>query len=725
MNERSDRLYQLLPSVYRQRDAELGQPLRALLRVISEQVNIVEDDISQLYENWFIETCDDWVVPYIGDLVGFRVVHEAGEPGSPSTSEGLQRNKILIPRREVAHTIRNRRRKGTLSVLEMLARDVSGWPSRAVEFYQLLGVAQNINYRHLDRGRTVDLRVGDALDRINGPFDELAHTVDVRSINSHRTDGRYNIPSVGLFVWRLKPYSITRAPAHKLDTRGSRRAGKNRFTFSALTNDQQLYTLPVNEPAPTHIADEMNVPTVIRRRAFEERASDYYGPGKSLMIWLNDLKTPISVDHIVSADLSHWTYRPMGDQVAVDPVLGRIILADERTVEDLYVSYHYAFSADVGGGEYERPLRPSSGRKVYRVSKQGASAEARYASIQAALDAWSNEPDQHQYRDVIIEIEDSDVYTEYLEIKLKMGQRLELRAANGARPVIRMENKYISGGEAFTVNGIDAPDETGPAPQFIMDGILIMGRGMQVKGRLGRVLLRHCTLVPGWSLDCDCEPENEMDPSLILSDTTARLAIEHSIVGTILQDQNEVKTDPLDINISDSIIDAIKLEYDALGVNTVGHLVAHAVLTIRRSTVLGQIAVHAIDLAENSIFQGHVLVARSQRGCMRFCYAPANSHTPRRYHCQPDGVLAGLMDEGQKAQAEMRVRPQFNSVRYGTPVYCQLAVTCAEEITRGADDGSEMGVFHDLFQPQREANLRTRLDEYTPAGMNAGFILVN
>jgi hypothetical protein len=725
MNERSDRLYQLLPSVYRQRDAELGQPLRALLRVISEQVNIVEDDISRLYENWFIETCDDWVVPYIGDLVGFRVVHEAGEPGSPSTPEGLQRNKILIPRREVAHTIRNRRRKGTLSVLEMLARDVSGWPSRAVEFYQLLGVAQNINYRHLDRGRTVDLRVGDALDRINGPFDELAHTVDVRSINSHRTDGRYNIPSVGLFVWRLKPYSITRAPAHKLDTRGSRRAGKNRFTFSALTNDQQLYTLPVNEPAPTHIADEMNVPTVIRRRALEERTSDYYGPGKSLMIWLNDLKTPISVDHIVSADLSHWTYRPVGDQVAVDPVLGRIILADERTVEDLYVSYHYAFSADVGGGEYERPLRPSRGRKVYRVSKQQASADAKYASIQSALDAWSNEPDQHKYRDVIIEIEDSDVYTEYLEIKLKMGQRLELRAANGTRPVIRMENKYISGGEAFTVNGIDAPDETGPAPQFIMDGILIMGRGMQVKGRLGRVLLRHCTLVPGWSLDCDCEPENEMDPSLILSDTTARLTIEHSIVGTILLDQNEVKTDPLDINISDSILDAIKLEYDALGVNTVGHLVAHAVLTIRRSTVLGQVAVHAIDLAENSIFQGHVLVARSQRGCMRFCYAPSNSHTPRRYHCQPDGVLAGLKDEGQKAQALMRVRPQFNSVRYGTPVYCQLAVTCAEEITRGADDGAEMGVFHDLFQPQREANLRTRLDEYTPAGMNAGFILVN
>ena len=66
--------------------------------------------------------------------------------------------------------------------------------------------------------------------------------------------------------------------------------------------------------------------------------------------------------------------------------------------------------------------------------------------------------------------------------------------------------------------------------------------------------------------------------------------------------------------------------------------------------------------------------------------------------------------------------PQFNSTRYGTPTYCQLGHACAEEIKRGADDASEMGAFHDLFQPQRAANLRARLDEYTPAGMNAGII---
>jgi len=73
----------------------------------------------------------------------------------------------------------------------------------------------------------------------------------------------------------------------------------------------------------------------------------------------------------------------------------------------------------------------------------------------------------------------------------------------------------------------------------------------------------------------------------------------------------------------------------------------------------------------------------------------------------------------------IRVTPQFNSARYGTPTYCQLAHTCAEEIKRGADDESEMGVFHDLFQPQREANLRVRLDEYVPAGADVDIIVAS
>src|SRR5512135_1542160 len=125
MNDRSDRLYDLVPAIYRLRDAEQGYPLKALLRVMSEQVNVVEDDIRQLYDNWFIETAQDWVVPYLGHLIGYQPVHEAGLPGNPATAEGAARNRRLIPRHEVADTVRFRRRKGTRPILEELAETVA------------------------------------------------------------------------------------------------------------------------------------------------------------------------------------------------------------------------------------------------------------------------------------------------------------------------------------------------------------------------------------------------------------------------------------------------------------------------------------------------------------------------------------------------------------------------------------------------------------------------
>jgi hypothetical protein len=113
---------------------------------------------------------------------------------------------------------------------------------------------------------------------------------------------------------------------------------------------------------------------------------------------------------------------------------------------------------------------------------------------------------------------------------------------------------------------------------------------------------------------------------------------------------------------------------------------------------------------------------------------PDKCRTPRRYRCQPDGVIAAvkarITDDQARQTAEIaneiqRVEPQFTARRYGSPAYAQLSLDCAVEITRGADDESEMGAFHDLYQPQREASLRTRLAEYTPAGMSVGIIFAS
>jgi hypothetical protein len=317
------------------------------------------------------------------------------------------------------------------------------------------------------------------------------------------------------------------------------------------------------------------------------------------------------------------------------------------------------------------------------------------------------------------------------------NQTLQLRAANRARPVIRLLDWQTALPDDLSVTGASGS-------RFTLDGLLITGRGVHVEGDLTTLTIRHSTLVPGWSLDPDCEPRRPAEPSLELYNTRACVVIEHSIVGSIQVSQDEVKTDPIQIRISDSILDATGADCDdplCEAVGAPGWPLAHAILTVERSTVFGRIYTHAIDLAENSIFMGRIKVGRRQRGCMRFCYVTPVSRTPRRYNCQPDlaeraieeelGETARQMhlpepseDEIAAAQQreQLRVRPQSNSMRYGTPTYCQLADTCAEEIKRGADDESEMGMFHDLYQPQREANLHARLDEYTPADMEAGII---
>ena len=73
MKHTAQDLYNLLPAIYRIRDEEGAGALRSLVSVFAKQAGVVESDIAQLYENWFIETCEDWVVPYLGDLIGVRV----------------------------------------------------------------------------------------------------------------------------------------------------------------------------------------------------------------------------------------------------------------------------------------------------------------------------------------------------------------------------------------------------------------------------------------------------------------------------------------------------------------------------------------------------------------------------------------------------------------------------------------------------------------------------
>ncbi|HEY8201908.1 MAG TPA: hypothetical protein VII47_11190 [Actinomycetota bacterium] len=745
---RSDRLYDLLPAIYRMRDADQGYPLRALLAVVAEQVNLVEDDILQLWNNWFVETAEAWAVPYIGDLIGYRPVLDAGEAGSQPTEQGRALLRVLTPRREVANTIRYRRRKGTLALLEQLASDIAGWPARPVEFFKLLAWTQNLNHLHLHRARTAELRNANVLDLLDGPFDRTAHTVDVRRINSHRTIGRYNIPSVGVFVWRLRSYSVTRSPANC-----SEADGPHCFTFSVLGQDTPLFAKPRARTRPTAIPGELSLPTPIRRRGFDEHPSRWYGPSRSFAIWADgwagfDPDVPIPVSAIIPADLTGWRYVPPHRHIAVDPVLGRFAFPPNQLPrKGVRVTYHYGFPADIGGGEYDRPIsdpsphpagpdgKPPPKPSLYRVGRGQT-----LTRIGDALAKWRTDNPE----DAVIELTDSGVYVEPVQIALSAGQTLQIRAANRVRPVIRLLDWQTDLPDSMTI-------AMGAGSRFTLDGLLVTGRAVQVTGPQNndngepgdgegkpdgspppicssQLVIRHCTLVPGWGIDCDCEPMRPAEPSLELSGVRSKVRIEHSIVGSIQVTEERLHTDPIPLTITDSIVDATGPEKEAIGAPGAG--IAHVLLTMARCTVFGIVDVHAMALGCNSIFNDCVHVARRQIGCMRFCYVPPGCRTPRRYHCQPDLVVQAVKDRGLDPAAQdreiaaetLRVRPQFVDTRYGRPAYAQLALTGAAEIKEGADDESEMGVYHDLFEPQRRANLEARLDEYTPAGMDVGLI---
>lgn len=100
----ADKLGNLIPAVYRAEDTDQFDakgPLRELVNRIGVRAAILRRGIDRLWEDQSIETCDDWVIPYIADLLATNLVNSLDSHGQ---------------RIDVAKTIYFRRRKGTLAI---------------------------------------------------------------------------------------------------------------------------------------------------------------------------------------------------------------------------------------------------------------------------------------------------------------------------------------------------------------------------------------------------------------------------------------------------------------------------------------------------------------------------------------------------------------------------------------------------------------------------------
>jgi hypothetical protein len=401
--EKVDRLYHLLPAIYRIRDEEQGGQLRALLAIVESELDSIEGDIEDLYENWFIETCADWVVPYIGDLLAVRDLNVA----SPRT-DGQER------RAYVANTLAYRQRKGTTPVLEQLARDITGWGARAVEALPLLATTQ-----HLDRLRnngTVSLRNDRRPERLGTPFanikDGVSYTTAIqRGINN---PNRYNPASVNLYLWRLQSYPIewgtARAISAPLGVSGYY------FSFNPLGYAAPLFNQPQTETELIQLAEEINLPgiltvetlrTVLDRflKSHQETKEylHYFGRQPVLQVKIDGAQPANLQFDNLQWEAENWQPpQPTANcsedsQVIVDPESGRLVLFAAEPPDCVQVSYAYGFSGDLGGGPYERPstipdtISPSL-QLIWNVSLPSPvpdPAPAQMSSLSQVVKTWN------------------------------------------------------------------------------------------------------------------------------------------------------------------------------------------------------------------------------------------------------------------------------------------------------------------------------------------------
>lgn len=697
----AEELYELLPAVHRVRDAEHGYPLRALIGVLANQADALALDIDGLYKNWFIETCQEWVVPYIGDLLRVRRLNAAAAG--------------MSERSYVANTLGYRRRKGTVSVIERLAYDVTGWRAKAVETFKLLGTTQNLNHLRPANFRTPDLRLTSDLELLGGPFESMAHTVEVRRIEPRR--GRYNIPDIAVMLWRLQAYPVTRATARPVAD-----PADGRYWFNPLGIDEPLFNPPRTEADLGHLATEVDVSGPLRPRALHDDLASqppqlYFVPGKEVL----------AVDRLVSAggasvpagaisicDLADWQRPATG--VAVDVKRGRVAFPAGPAPSGVSVTYSYGFSADVGAGPYDRSGSVFSwldGSQTWQAgviqddaTRSGAPDPSLvFATLAAALADWNTKPPGTTG---VICVMDSGTYGDPLPpVSVPGGSRLGIVAASSVGMVRAGATRAVEPKSLMpVVDGnlaiIGQSPTGGQAPgEVFIDGLLVIGQVSVNAGDLGRLSVGSSTVTDGVLVTTKTAAGQRNERLEV--ELAGCLSGPVSVLGSIVR-----------VSVTDSVVD---------GAGTVAFDTATTDLTVNTTTVLGTTAARTLN-ASDSIFNAPLNIERLQAGCVRFSYVPDGSAVPYAFRCQPAMALAAASTADSGA-VKARLVPMFKSQRLGDPGYAQLLLLSAPELLAGADNGGEMGAFNRIQQSHREANLRTALDEYLRFGLEAGIFYVN
>ena len=768
----AEKLWAWIPEVYRDADGRDDNPgkgtLRALVELVADQAAVIRRDVDRLWDDQQITLADDWAVPYIGDLLGTRPVSEQNRRGQ---------------RVAVARTVHYRRRKGTLPVLEALIRDIGDLDGAVAEAFRRLGRTRH----RLDPevpgleglitrtppGGTADLRSARISDVVDGPFDDLAHTLDVRQLRGPH--GRYNIPKINFHLFALQAFPVRLATPADL--------GDGRFTFDPTGRDIQLLQprqrpdegdpcRPVREwelPAPLTCRRLNGARLRLRRddvpgdliaelaawadleyrteAAFRRLLSDRLSAAQ-LTLHLSDLleaaltqdspkfhlwpaavsiavaanagADPFRRHQIVGADLETWgSGLTVEDdrRLLVDPARGRFVLLGAFGTTDRVFAQHYHFGLTnpVGAGPFDHAADLSPDSEVTGTLPAGP------------VDADGFFTDPGPVTGVVLpttgvhRVPSSKTYGPDLggQTWSNVGP-LTLEASDGERPYLRFTPPA-----ADPVITIEAAAGSHP-PDLVLDGLWL---GIQPPDLAPVVLAAAddpCPVVPARIVldgafrnvvlrHCTLDPGGEqarVDPLQCLP-----------IPAITLEIRGQVDRLLIDRCITGPILEATTTgdpcsARDIVICDSVVHSLDGAVpaissriarVQLERVTVFGDVMVNRLDASE-ALIQGTVRVTDNQTGCFRFSATDAD----------PDRRLPPQFESHLLAPAIPN--HVFVSRRFSDRGYAQLGATAPVEIRRGGENRSEIGVFNRRLLPIRQADLEAKIAEYLPFGLIAQFI---
>lgn len=496
------RLWSLLPGLYRTLDSdddEVPGPLRELVGRVGTEMAVVRRSIDRLWEDQSIETCDDWLIPYIGEILATNIV------------AGLD---ARAQRLDVAKTIYYRRRKGTLAILEEITADITGWNARGVEFFTRLARTRHLfdpeigpeigaeitagpdqavieglrGARSLTaRGGFADLRHATAATESATAFDEFFHTADFR--RGADRSGWHGISKLGIFLWRLRSFDCppTTPVEHPLCP--------GQFTFDPTGREIPLFASDMRDKDQYGDAwvtpDEWMLPTPIGRPLLMQESARLYPASLAVLQVsgpLEDILPPAAVD--------------------IDPERGRLrLLAPLPAGAVPRVRYHYGFSSEIGAGPYDRralgetlpavvtPQRPP-------VSGGGTALATALGGLPAAATAT-------------VPIADSLTYEGPAD--LAAVENLLLQGGQNQRPVIRRN------ATPWVLTGAS------PTARLMLEGLLLSGGDIVLRGTFDTVELFCSTLDPGEALDASGAVPRSLDDRPL---TPATLWIE-GVVNTV------------------------------------------------------------------------------------------------------------------------------------------------------------------------------------------------